>query len=138
MDRHLIDSVTLHEGYRDRAYQDSEGIWTIGYGTNLQELKVHEELARMWMLEDIHEATAYAKRFPEWVELDSDARRNVFIEMIYNMGPKRVAGFRNMLAAIRAHDWGEAAAQMLDSKWHKQVGQRARTLADLMRKGHYG
>lgn len=138
MNRELIESVIKHEGYRDRAYQDSEGIWTIGYGTNLQELQIDQTLARKWMIDYLRDCEVYARRFPEFYVLDTEARRDVLIEMIYNMGPSRVAGFRNMLAAIRERNWEEAAAQMLDSKWHRQVGQRARTLADVMRKGHYG
>ena len=137
MDPRLIDSLVKHEGYRSRAYQDSEGIWTIGYGQNLQILEIDEYLARKWLLEGVEKAERYAKAFPEWGYLDTDARRNVFIEMIYNMGPKRVSGFRNTLAAIRDQDWEEAAVEMLDSKWARQVGRRARTLSELMKNGHY-
>lgn len=137
IDQRLVESIEKHEGYRAEAYQDSEGIWTIGYGTNLQELTIDEGLARRWLLEAIDDARIHATRFPEWGKLDTPARRNVFIEMIYNMGPSRVSGFRNMLAAIREQDWNEASIEMLDSKWARQVGQRARTLAALMSKGSY-
>lgn len=137
MDSRLLESIERHEGYRDRAYQDTEGVWTIGYGTNLQELQIDEFLARKWLLEDVEEAERYARQFPEWSYLDTDARKNVFIEMVYNMGPSRVAGFRNTLAAIRNRDWEEAAVEMLDSKWARQVGRRARTLSELMRSGTY-
>lgn len=137
VDPRLIDSLKRHEGYRDRAYQDIEGVWTIGYGTNLQELSIDEFLAQKWLLEAAEDAAKHARQFPEWVFLDTDARRNVFIEMIYNMGPRRVAGFRNTLAAIREQDWETAAEEMLDSKWARQVGVRAKRLSELMKNGHY-
>lgn len=137
MNIQLINSIEHHEGYRDRAYQDTEGVWTIGYGTNLQELRIDEALARAWLLKDIDAAGLYAKRFPEYQKLDTLARQNVFTEMVYNMGPSRVAGFRNMLAAIRVGDWDDAAKEMLDSKWARQVGRRAETLAALMKEGRY-
>lgn len=136
-EQRLVDSLEKHEGYRDKAYQDTEGVWTIGYGTNLQELRIDEFLARKWLMEDLVEAIRGAKRFPEYRDLNTQARREVFVEMVYNMGPSRVAGFKNMLSAIRRNDWADAADEMLDSKWARQVGQRARTLADLMKRGQY-
>lgn len=135
MNKAFIDRVKLHEGYRSKAYQDTEGVWTIGYGTNLQELEIDVELAERWLLRKLEEAELYARRFYEWKYLDTEARQNVFIEMIYNMGPDRVSKFKNTLAAMRLQDWKLVATEMLDSKWAKQVGQRARTLADIMIKG---
>ncbi len=137
MDSKLLESLRLHEGWRDKAYQDSEGIWTIGYGTNLQELRIGKGVGERWLLEQAEIAQRAAERFPEYEMLNS-TRSNVFIEMIYNMGPSRVAGFKKMLAAFREGDWEEAAVQMLDSKWATQVGNRAKTLARLMEEGTYG
>jgi lysozyme len=131
---HLLESIRKHEGWRNKAYQDSEGIWTIGYGTNLQELVIDKGLGEGWLHQQVNEAIAAANRFPEY-ELLNDTRQDVFVEMVYNMGPSRVAGFRKMLQAIREGDWEEAAIQMLDSKWARQVGRRARTLAELMEAG---
>lgn len=131
-----MDSIRLHEGWRDKAYQDTEGVWTIGYGTNLQELRIGKGIGERWLMEQVEIAHDAAQRFPEY-EMLNTARRNVLIEMIYNMGPSRVAGFKKMLAAIREGDWEEAAVQMLDSKWARQVGNRARTLAALMEEGTY-
>ena len=137
LDQKLIDSTIRHEGWRDKAYQDTEGVWTIGYGTNLQELQIDEFLGRRWLIEKLEEAEKAAQRFPEWAQLDTQARRNVFVEMIYNMGPRRVAGFRNTLAAIREQDWPRVKKEMLDSKWARQVGVRADRLAALMEQGQY-
>lgn len=136
-EQRLVASLEKHEGYRDKAYQDTEGVWTVGYGTNLQELEIDEFQARRWLMDDLLEAIRGAKRFPEYRDLNTQVRREVFVEMVYNMGPSRVAGFKNMLSAIRRNDWADAADEMLDSKWARQVGQRARTLADLMKRGQY-
>lgn len=135
MDQDLLKSIRRHEGWRDKAYQDSEGIWTIGYGTNLQELQINKALGERWLVDKVVEAHEAAERFPEYECLDTVARRNVFIEMIYNMGPSRVAGFKNMLQAIREGDWARAAEEMLDSRWADQVGVRATRLADSMLTG---
>ena len=131
----LLDSVKHHEGWRDKAYQDTEGVWTIGYGTNLQELTISKETGERWLREQLEVAQDAATRFPEWEYLNTAARREVFVEMIYNMGPSRVAGFRKTLAAIRRQEWYTASTEMLDSKWARQVGQRANTLAAVMWRG---
>lgn len=134
----LIESIMTHEGWRNKAYQDSEGIWTIGYGRNLQQLTISESLGSRWLQEDIATAEKAARRFPEYDELRScPPRADAFIEMVFNMGPSRVAGFRNMLRAIREHDWEAASKEMLDSKWARQVGVRARRLSEQMRTGAY-
>ena len=132
----LKESIRRHEGWRDKAYQDSEGIWTVGYGRNLQELKIDKHLGEKWLEDDLKTARLAANRLPEYALL-TDERKDVLVEMVYNMGPSRVAGFRMMLAAIRDGDWEEAAIQMLDSKWAKQVGVRARRLAKQMESSEY-
>ena len=43
--------------------------------------------------------------------------------------------FKKMLLAVEKQDWDEAANQMLDSRWSKQVGNRSKELADIMRQG---
>ena len=137
MDQRLIDSVKQHEGLRLRAYQDTAGVWTIGYGRNLQTLRIDAETAEQWLREDLQAALEDAKRFPEFKYLDTQARRNVFVEMCFNLGATRLALFTKMLAAIRKQDWERVADEMLDSKWARDVKGRARTLAEIMRRGHY-
>jgi len=131
----LIESVKKHEGWREKAYQDTEGVWTIGYGTNLQELRISEELGEKWLREKLEEAQEEARRFPEWQYLNTKARREVFVEMIYNMGSTRLSGFKKTLGYIRTQNWYKVEEEMLDSLWAKQVGQRAVTLARIMSKG---
>jgi lysozyme len=53
--------------------------------------------------------------------------------MCFNMGPGNLAKFQNMIAALEAQDYDLAAAEALDSRWAKQVGQRAERLAQRLR-----
>jgi lysozyme len=126
-----------HEGLRLTAYQDSEGVWTIGYGRNLQVMKIDQKQATTWLIEDARAAATLAQHLPPWPYLDTRARQNVFIEMVFNLGPVRLSKFTDFFAAIKAQDWSRAAIEMLDSKWAKQVGKRANTLAELMKYGEY-
>jgi len=43
--------------------------------------------------------------------------------------------FEKMLAALKIGDWDTAANEMRNSRWAEQVGQRAVTLATMMREG---
>lgn len=132
----LLESIKVHEGLELRAYQDSEEIWTIGYGQNLQELVIDEGLAEHWLEESILKAEEYAKNYSFYDSLNQP-RKDVLVEMIFNMGPSRVRGFTKALAAMKAERYTEAAMEMLDSKWARQVGQRAQRLAKQMETGTY-
>jgi len=136
MSDELTESIKLGEGCKLKAYQDSEGIWTIGYGRNLQELTISLWQAEEWLEEDIEKAFEEALKFEEFECFDNNKRReDVLVEMVFNMGAPRVREFKKMLAAIRSRRWDDAAAEMLDSKWAKQVGNRAIRLANKMRAG---
>lgn len=132
---HLLESVKYHEGYRDTAYQDSVGVWTIGYGTNLQTLRIDRELAEKWLREKLAEARAFAETLPEWAVLDGP-RRDVVVEMIYNLGERGYSLFVNTRRAMQEGRFEDAAKGMLGSKWARQVGLRATRLAAQMRTGY--
>src|SRR3972149_2646116 len=132
----LLKSVKTHEGRDMRAYKDSVGVWTIGYGTNLQELEIDEELATRWLHDRLKAAAREAGGFPWFKDLEIP-RQDVVVEMIYNLGLVRFAKFGKMHAAILAQDYGLAATEMRNSTWAGQVGHRAERLAAQMRTGEY-
>lgn len=135
-DRQLVArDVSKAEGYRSKAYQDSLGVWTAGYGTNLQELEIDEPLAAKWLARSLANAERELEQFG-WYALLSSGRQRVLVELVYNMGMPRVLSFVKMLTAIKARDYQTAAAELLDSKWAGQVGPiRSKRLADLLRQG---
>jgi len=61
--------------------------------------------------------------------------QKVLIEIVFKLGMLRLSGFKKMLAALDSRDYAQAAKEMEDSKWAKQVGARAQTLAKQMREG---
>lgn len=130
----LRDSVKLHEGYRSRAYKDSVGVWTVGYGQNLQVLEIDEPLAAEWLDKELAKATKFAETLPEWAVLDP-VRRDVVVEMIYNLGERGYALFQNTRRAMQEGRYDRAAAGMRASKWAGQVGRRADRLVAQMEKG---
>ncbi|MGR9580626.1 glycoside hydrolase family protein, partial [Pandoraea sputorum] len=68
-----------------------------------------------------------------WRSLDP-VRQRVLMNMAFNMQGK-LLGFRNFLAAAQRGDWARASAEMLDSLWARQVGDRSKRLAKMMETG---
>ena len=54
--------------------------------------------------------------------------REKLVNMMYNMGRTRLRKFKKMNAALQVGDWKEAAKEGRDSRWHKQVTNRAERL----------
>ncbi len=123
------------EGYRKHPYRDTELVWTIGYGRNLDANGISRVEARFMLKNDIAIAEGEARsRFPFFKDLDS-VRQEVLVNMFYNLGWPRLKTFVKMIEALKDQDYLMAAAEMLDSKWHSQVKGRAEELADQMRTG---
>ncbi len=133
--QNLIQSIKNHEGKRNTAYQDPLGIWTIGYGHNLEARPLSDAVIEHILAEDIETALRDVRSIvPAFDDLD-DTRREVLVEMVFNLGKTRFSGFKRMLAAMYKKDFDIAADEMLNSVWHRQVGKRAEVLAQRMRLG---
>jgi lysozyme len=128
------------EGRRNRLYPDSVGKLTIGVGWNIEDNGLPDEIIDRLLDIAIDRAVRTLDALePRWRELDDD-RRRVLLNMAYNLGPLQLAKFHRFRQAIA--DWIEhqepealerGAREMLNSRWAKQVGDRAIRLADRWR-----
>lgn len=136
MDYKKLEDELIHdEGIRYKPYRDSVGILTIGVGRNLEDVGLRSSEIMQMLTNDIHQAEADLIRLFPWFIYLNDVRQRVLVNMAF-MGVGRLIGFRKMLAAIANEQWTVAAAEMLDSKWARQVGNRAIRLAKKMETGH--
>jgi len=123
------------EGLRFFPYMDTVGKLTIGVGRNLTDTGITESEAMLLLDNDIEEACDLTYSFfKEFYMALNDVRKMVLINMVFNMGG-RVLSFKRMRHALRNQDYEQAATQMLDSKWAKQVKGRATRLAQMMASG---
>lgn len=146
----MIAELDRDEDNRLRAYKDTVGKWTIGVGRNLDDVGTApldrtvadvkangitaDESARM-LAHDLDRIDGdLDKRLAWWRELNA-VRQRVLVNMCFNMGIGGLCGFVNTLGMIRDHRYTEAASNMLQSKWARQVGARATRLAAMMRTG---
>ena len=131
----LISQLRVHEGVRDKVYLDTEGIETIGVGRNLRDRGLFDDEIDLMLKNDIVKFEQEVEdNFPWWKELD-DVRQRVLVDMAFNMGIGSLSKFKNTLAQIEGGQYEEASVEMLDSKWARQVGNRAQCLSDMMRTG---
>ena len=137
MSEELIAQIKRHEGFRETAYKDTVGVWTIGFGTNLEQLTIDQHTAEKWLFKELDAVIdELVKTVPDIVKLNQ-ARKDVLFNMAYNMGVPRLMKFVKMWEAIFNNDWDLASKEMLDSKWSQQVGKRSTELAEQMRTGNY-
>lgn len=113
--------------------------WTIGFGHTGLDVSPNtvwtKAMADAALARDVDRHTAELnRRLPWWARLD-DVRRDVLANMAFNLGVDGLLDFKNTLARVKAGDFEGAAEGMLKSLWARQVGERARRLAAMMRTG---
>lgn len=133
----LIEQIKRHEGLRLKPYNCTAGKLTIGYGRNLESNGITEYEAEILLHHDIngvYNKLRLALKF--WPQLN-DARRNVLINMGFNIGTHGLLGFKKTLKLVEEGKYNLAAIEMLDSKWAKQVPDRALELSVQMDTGEF-
>lgn len=129
----ILSDLRRDEGLRLKSYIDSVGKSTIGYGHNLDDLGISERVAELLLEEDfINTVTELNRRLPWWTDLPKSQRQGL-ANMAFNLGLPKLVKFKKMLGALKRGNKARAAAEALDSKWARQVGERAWRIASLYR-----
>ena len=131
----MVITLKRQEGLVLVPYRDSEENWTIGYGHKLVNgIEISRAVASILLIEDVERAVHEFKstRLDQFL---NEMRQEVCVNMVFNLGLKGFLGFVKMIACIEGQDFYGAAVEMLQSKWHEQVGNRAKELAEVMRTG---
>src|SRR3990167_3999374 len=123
----LREQLERDEGRRHTAYTDTAGHLTLGGGHNLN-TPLSDAAIDQILDDDIRGAMAECALIPFWMNL-SEVRQAVLVNLAFNMGFQGLMTFRRMLAAMDAENWNQAAQELLDSRYAKQVGARADRLA---------
>ena len=126
-----------HEGMRLRAYKCSAGKVTIGCGRNCDDIGITREEALYLLNNDIARVVGEAVGAFPWFNFLNPPRQDVILSMLFNLGLEGFKNFKQTIEAITNGNFERAAQEMLDSTWHKQVGQRAVELAKIMATGEY-
>jgi lysozyme len=139
----LVVELRHDEGVRYTPYADTKGIPTVGVGHNLQasplpdgwSYPLSDDQVNTLLERDLANVFSDLTRaLPWWTDLN-DVRQRVICNMCFNLGMRKLAGFKNTLVAMRQGAYADAASGMLNSAWASQVGARAQRLAQMMRTG---
>jgi lysozyme len=133
----LRNELIRDEGWKQLAYQDTVGLWTIGVGHLLGADKrmtvITPDETRALLASDINFAEVMVFNLVS-TKNAGPVRERALVNMAFNLG-NRLAGFKKFLAAVSAEDWKQAGVEMMDSKWAKQVGERANRLRIMIETG---
>ena len=139
----LRKQLEIDEGVKYEIYLDHLGYPTFGIGhlvipsdIEYREdvgTRVSEERVRECFDKDaesvLRDCTLLYKDF---YELPEEAQQ-IIANMMFNMGYTRLSKFKGMKKGVDARDWNKAADEMVDSRWYKQVTNRADRLVERMR-----
>jgi lysozyme len=138
----LREELKLDEGCKYEIYLDHLGLPTFGIGHLVTEwdeeyekevgTEVSEERVNNCFVADIYGTIKDCKiLYSNFDELPGQVQL-ILGNMMFNLGRPRLSKFVKFREAINKKDWQEAKIQMLDSKWAKQVPNRANRLSERM------
>lgn len=134
--------IKLNEGCKLEVYKCPAGKRTFGFGTNIEVLDVDinkkmdmwrifvanaynpsekEALAVELLQHEIVKCNAALSQYSWFTDDLSEFQQAIIIDLAYNIGVAGVLKFKQMIAAIRARNYGIACTEMLDSKYHYQM-----------------
>ncbi len=139
----LREELKEDEGCKYEIYLDHLGLPTFGIGHLVTEwdeeyekpvgTPVSEERVNNCFKVDVEGTISECQKlFNNFDDLPEEVQK-ICANMMFNMGRPRLSGFKKFIAALENKDWQECAVQMEDSRWHKQVTNRANRLISRMR-----
>ena len=139
----LREELKTDEGCKYEIYLDHLGLPTYGIGhlvtekdpeygmevgTLVDEIRVNEVFEQ-----DIQVTINDCKKvYDDWNTMNEEVKL-ICCNMMFNLGYPRYCKFKKMIQAIKDGDWLEAGNQMQDSRWYKQVTNRADRLISRMK-----
>ena len=140
--KQLQEQLKIDEGVKYEIYKDHLGYPTFGIGhlitTNDPEhgmpigTKITDERVNEVFQTDVELYISETKSVFPGLENKPDKIQLVLVNMCFNLGAPRLSKFKKFIAAIEAQEWLEAALEMMDSQWAKQVGPRAERLKQVV------
>ena len=139
----LREQLEIDEGVKYEVYNDHLGYATFGVGHLVLESdpeygqNIGTAVDEFRVIEAFESDCESVIRdcnilYSDFEDLPEEAQQ-VIANMMFNMGRTRLSKFRGMKRGVDARDWNEAADEMVDSSWYKQVTNRADRLVMRMR-----
>ena len=138
----LREELKIDEGVKYEIYLDHLSLPTCGVGHLIKETdpenglpvgtKIEEERVNELFDEDIQVTIQECKYlYNDFDDLPEEAQR-IIANMMFNLGRPRLSRFLKMKQYVDNRDFVSASEEMKDSKWYRQVTNRAQRLCDRM------
>jgi len=134
----LRKQLIIDEGQVNEIYNDHLGYATFGIGHLVIEgdpelgapvgTPVTEERVKECFEKDVETVISDCKILHQGWDGYPEEAKQVIANMMFNMGRTRLSKFSKHNAALVCGDWKTAAAEGRDSRWYKQVTNRAERL----------
>lgn len=117
----LKKDLLIDEGLRLKPYRCTQGKITIGIGRNIEDIGISKEEADFMLENDLARVELELDRNFTWWRKMSEPRQRALANMCFQLGIKRLLGFKKMLVAMEKSDFVNAAVEALDSRWAEQT-----------------
>ena len=124
------------EGLDLKLKKDTVHKWTIGYGRNIEDNGISIDEAELMFKNDLKRTINELDQY-NWFINQPQSIKDALINMNFNMGIHRLLGFKKMIASLDDHNYAHAALEALNSKWAKQVPNRAKDIAVMIRQSEW-
>ena len=139
----LRADLEFDEGVKHEIYLDHLGLPTFGIGHLVREedpefgrpvgTAVTDDRVAAAFEQDIQITVDDCKKLYDDFDNLPEEVQLIIANMCFNLGYPRLSKFKGMKAGIDARDWDRAADEMVDSRWYRQVPNRAERLVQRMR-----
>ena len=141
--RQLRKELEVDEGVKYEIYNDHLGYPTFGIGHLVRDndpesgepvgTPVSEDRVIEAFNQDVETVLSDCNiLYDDFGDLPEEAQL-IIANMMFNLGRPRLSKFKGMKAGVDSRDWNKAADEMVDSRWYKQVTNRADRLVERMR-----
>ena len=134
----LRKQLIIDEGQVNEIYKDHLGYPTFGIGHLVLEsdpeygleegTAVSEARVKLVFEEDVQTVIGDCRKLHDGWDGYPQEVKQIVANMMFNMGLTRLSKFKKHNAALQCGDWKEAAVEGRDSRWYKQVTNRAERL----------
>lgn len=126
----LVEQLKIHEGVKLKPYHCTADKLTIGVGRNLDDVGISEEEASYLLENDIKKCQEQCNAQFPWFAGLTPLRQEAIINLVFNMGISKFKQFKKTIAYIQDGRFDQAGAELLDSNYARQVGQRSTDVAN--------
>ena len=133
----IIEHLKAEEGVKKFAYRCTNNKITIGVGRNIDAnggIGLSESEIDFLLTNDIERVLVEAKTF-DWFTALTQTRQVAIVSLIFQLGLPRYKLFKKHIQAMSQNNFTQAAAEILDSRFAKQVPARSQRIAAMIERG---